>query len=202
MSRHYIEPIILASEVEEAAKHKTITIKKSRVFQDIDLLTHKHTDGNDTFSSPENRNRFLYSPQTKNARSSDINESVDHEVISRYVEFRDSRLRDLMQRHLATVEYTSATDALRHDEETYVYNIIVDEEFNDNTLLPLTEYIHRYLVYGALYDWYSQFGIAQAGVYGSQLDKLEEDITSALRGPSIAKRPLQPFGPKDPINPI
>lgn len=76
---------------------------------------------------------------------------------------------------------------------------MIPESMDDTVLRPLAEYIHRFLVFGALYDWYSQFGMAQAAVYGSQLDEIEAGLDDILRGGSIVKRPLQPFGPAEKI---
>ena len=80
----------------------------------------------------------------------------------------------------------------------YCFNVPVD--FNDSTLRSVAEYIHRFLVWGTLYDWYMMMGdMGQAQAYGSQLDDLVDKISSLLRGRSIQKRPMQPFGPRKPF---
>lgn len=193
---HYVGPVILASDEEAAKKLRVINIYKNEVYKDIDLYTHKHVDGNDTFSSPYNRKQITFSPQVQNARSSDTSENVDGAVIARYVEFRDAQLRNRIQFALSDkVVDKYADDDISLRDNMYHYYLMVPEGFNDNTLRPLAEYIHRFLVFGALYDWYSQFGDGQAEYYGDQLPMLEEQINSALRGPSIVRRPMQPFGP-------
>lgn len=182
--------VILAqyNDPVQKTKLRDVVVAKDQVFKDIDLLTHKHVDGS---TQPDFR--------VRNAVSSDFSEDVDGAVLARYVEFRDARLRSKVAFALSGLYQEKATDHLTLDDAHYHYHFVVPEEFNDNLLRPLAEYIHRFLVYGALYDWYSQFpdGARQAAFYGSQIEGLEDEIASMLRGPAIVKRPLQPFGPAE-----
>ena len=184
--------VVLAefNEPTRKTKLRDVAVLKSQVFRDIDLLTHKHVDG-----SVQQDNRV------RNAVSSDFSEDVDGAVLARYVEFRDARLRAKVSFALADLYQEKATDRLTLDEGSYNYHFVVPEEFNDNLLRPIAEYIHRFLVYGALYDWYAQFEnhSREAANYGAQADDLEDEISSLLRGPSVAPRPLQPFGPAQKI---
>jgi len=178
--------VILAinTQTEEQKKERVVEIFKNEVYKDVDLLTYKHTEGN-----------AIQNLEAKNAIAADVSEDMDGAVIVRYVEFRDAKLRRKLQSVLKDMTQDYADDDLNLNDHMYRYRFLLNESFNDNLLEPLAEYIHRFLVWGALYDWYSQFGLPQAAVYGSQLDELEEDINSILRSPSLAKRPLQPFGP-------
>lgn len=170
----------------QQTKRRRVDIFKNEVYKDIDLYTHKHVDASQTIT--ENRAR--------NAVSSDTHEDVDSAVIARLVEFRDAQLRRRIRFALAPWEQEFAADPLTLEDNRYHYYLSVPVEFDDNNLEPLAEYIHRFLVFGALCDWYGQMGMQQqASYYGSQMEQLEDDIASALRGPSIVKRPLQPFGP-------
>ena len=178
-------PVILASDQKAASKARTIEIYKNEVFKDIDLYTHKHVDAREDMGL-----------RTGNAVSSDNSENVDGAVIARYVEFRDAQLRTKIQFALAQETEDYADDDINL-EKKYTYHLIVPDGFNDNTLRPLAEYIHRFLVWGALYDWYSQFGMNQAAVYDPS--SLLDNITGILRGPSIVKRPMRPFGPAEKI---
>lgn len=184
MSTRYIGPVVLWEDQEAATKVRTIEIYKNEVFKDIDLYTHKHVDAHEEMGR-----------QSGNAVSSDNSENVDGAVIARYVEFRNAQLRTLLQFCLADTGEEYADDDITLEDNKYTFTFTVPEKFNDNTLRPLAEYIHRFLVWGALYDWYSQFGMPQAAIYGSQLEEIEEKINSIMRGPSIVKRPMQPFGP-------
>ena len=188
MSTSYIQPIILADDTSVTTKTRTVEIYKNEVYKDIDLYTHKHVDAREEFGL-----------RTQNAVSSDVSEDVDGAVIARYVEFRDAQLRNRLQFALAEESSSYADDDITLEDNKYHYIFNVPKSFNDNTLRALAEFIHRFLVFGALYDWYSQFGMSQAAVYGSQLDEIEEQINSILRGPSIVKRPMQPFGPAEKI---
>lgn len=173
---------------EAPKKTRTIPIYKNEVYKDIDLYTHKYVDGSD-----------IGDLRIRNAVSSDSTEAVDGTLISRYVEFRDAQLRSRMRTALVETEADGADNDLAAEEGAYVYALSLPEEFDDNLLKPLAEYIHRYLVFGTLYDWYAQFGMRQATVYGEMLDGLEAKINSIVRGPSIHKRPMQPFGPAKPL---
>ncbi|MBR5660598.1 MAG: hypothetical protein IKW99_03515 [Bacteroidales bacterium] len=178
--------VILAidNDTEAPRKERVVEIYKNEVYKDVDLVTYKHVEGN-----------AVPNPESRNAIASDVSEDMDGAVIVRYVEFRDAILRRRLQSVLVERTQDYADDDLNLDDHKYRYRFSLPETFNDNLMEPLAEHIHRFLVWGALYDWYSQFGMPQAGVYGSQLDKLEEDISSILRSPSLAKRPMQPFGP-------
>lgn len=177
-------PVILASDHQTEQKSRKIEIFKEAVYKDINLYTHKHVDAREDMGL-----------RSGNAVSSDTTENVDGAVIARYVEFRDAQLRTKIQFALAEETDEYANDAIKLESGKYVYRLILPDGFNDNTLRPLAEYIHRFLVWGALYDWYAQFGMQQASVYGAQVKELEDRIVSVLRGPSNVKRPLQPFGP-------
>ena len=180
-----IGPVLIVNEPPDPPKKlRKVEVFKNEVYKDIDLYTHKHVDAREDMGI-----------RSGNAVSSDVTEKVDGAVISRYVEFRDAQLRAKVQFALVDRVQEHATDEISLDDNMYRYWFELPEEFDDNALRPLAEYIHRFLVWGALYDWYSQFGMAQATVYGSRLNELEEQIKSLLRGKNIVKRPLQPFGP-------
>lgn len=185
MTRRYgfIAPIVLAdSEEAKDTKERRIEIVKGEVYKDIDLITHKHVDA-----------RTDLADRTGNAVSSDVTEDVDSAVLYRYVGFRDAKLRKLIEFALSKKKQGMANDLIPLEGDKFVYDLTLDAEFNDSLLRPLAEYFHRFLVWGALYDWYTQFGMPQAAAYDTK--SLEEDIASGLRGPSIVKRPMQPFGP-------
>ena len=98
-----------------------------------------------------------------------------------------------------TDEVLTANDNMVLDA-TFVYNLVLDMEFRDAMLEPLKGYIHRYLVWGALYDWYgSSLGESQANFYNGELTELENAIVGLITLPNTAKRPLQPFGPAQKI---
>ena len=178
--------VILAeiNETDQPKKARSVEIYKSEVYKDIEHHTFKYMDASGQ-------------PDVKivNAVQADTAEDLDGAMISRYVEFRDAKLRMRLQGILVEKEADYADDQILQEDNMYRYHFLLPATFNDNALRSLAEYIHRFLVFGALYDWYSQFGHQQAAVYGTQLYELEKEITGLLRGPSIAKRPMQPFGP-------
>ena len=185
--------VILANieDTEEPKKFRMVEIYKNEVYKDVDLLTYKHTKG----TKPVVCFYLLQNPEMRNAIASDNAEEMDGSVIARYVEFRDAKLRRLVQFALVDRPQGYSDDDMTLDDRKYRYWFKLPESFNDNLMEPLAEYFHRFLVWGALYDWYSQFGMPQAAVYGSELDELEAEIKNTLRTPSLAKRPMQPFGP-------
>ena len=181
----YIKPVIIIDDPNaENTKPRLIDIFKNEVFKDIDLHTYKYVEGSG-----------VQDVRVGNAVAADGTERMDSAVMARLVEFRDAQLRKKLQRFLMPVEAVHATDKMTINENVYRYYFNAPESFSDNTLRALAEYIHRFLVWGALYDWYAQFGMPQASVYAGQLDTIEKAIDGLVRGSSLVKRPLQPFGP-------
>lgn len=175
---------IVNTEPDTPKKDRLIEIYKSMVYEDIDSLTYKYAEASDI---PE--------PKRNNAYSSDVKEGLDGHILARHVEYRDAKLRKILQSALAEEETETADDSLDADTK-FTYNLCVPETFKDSMLKPLATYIHRYLVWGALFDWYGAgMGASQARVYQAELEGLESEITNGLRSGGRAKRPMQPFGP-------
>lgn len=174
---------------ETADKVRTVEIYKGEVYKDVELHTFKKVD-----ASP------VQDPVIRNAVSADNAEHTDGSVISRSVEFYDAKLRAKLRFAIAPNETDYADDDISQEDHMYRYRFNVPEDFNDSTLRAVAEYIHRFLVWGALYDWYMLMGdFGQARAYREQMDSLADKIASLLRGRSIAKRPMQPFGPAKPF---
>lgn len=179
-----IGPVLIVNDPEQPVKKpRLVEIYKNNVYSDIEKHTYKYAETN------------LPDVKVNNAVAADNSEDLDGAIIARYVEFRDAQLRVKLRFALAEITDEYADDEITLQENTYRYFFLLPEDFADNALRALAEYIHRFLVFGALFDWYSEKGLAVASVYQGQLDDLEEKISSILRGRSIAKRPLQPFGP-------
>ncbi len=171
-------------ETRTSTKPRTVTVIKQEVYKDVELHTFKHTEG-----------AQMQSAKQENAVSADTTENLDGAVVARLVKFRDAQLRRLLTSSLAKREHREADDVLDL-EDVFKYCLDLSEDFNDELLRSLAEYFHRFLVWGALYDWYSQMGMyRQAAVYKGELDDIESAINDMVRTPSIVKRPLQPFGP-------
>lgn len=121
---------------------------------------------------------------------------IDGHLAIRHLNYRDAKLRRLITFALKdnTVVATGNDQMVLND--SYVYNLELYDEFKDAMVQPLTEHIHRYLVWGALYDWYgSSIGDSQAKFYAGELKEIENAIIDFIVGPSVGQRPLQPFGP-------
>ena len=177
-----VPPVELAPEPGTETKRRTVTIVKARVYKDVELFSHKHVDGSQ-----------MTDVRQRNAVEADTAEPIDGRVVKEYVEYRDAMLRDRFQYALAQEEVESADNSLDEDDN-FVYNFDVSVDFKDAALRPLALFIHRYLLVGALFDWYSQFGSAQASVYEKQLTDLENTIDGTLRVPAAVKAPHYPFG--------
>lgn len=168
---------------EPTTKSRKVIVSKESVYKAIDSHTYKFVEGNDG------------NVIQKNSYASDTTEKLDGSVVAEFVEYRDAQIRQALGIHLAPVEKEKAVYNLPSEEPNYVYNLVLDEEFPDNKLQPLAVFIHRYLVWGTLFDWYSQHGSAEAVVYEKQLNRVLGDLSGMLMYPSYEKRPLQPFGP-------
>ena len=169
---------------ETPKKLRKITVYKREVFEDIEMFTYKHVESSD-----------MQGAEKRNAVSADTTEGLDGKIIIRLVEFRDAQLRKLIPFALAKKTDFGADDVMTLQDDRYHYWLKLPEEFDDNLLESVAEYFHRFLVWGALYDWYGMMGNAQANFFKNDLDKLEDEIRDTLRKPSLAKRPMQPFGP-------
>ena len=178
--------VILATEEQSAPrKARKIEVLKAGVYKDVDYITHKFTEGNEGGT-----------PQTRNERVSDATEDLDGAIISRSVQYADARLRTKLQAFLAEETVETADSRVGLEDVKFTYNLNLPESVPDSILKAIAEHFHRFLVHGALVDWFGQFGLSNQAVwYEKDLDSLEEKITSKLRGKSIAKRPMQPFGP-------
>lgn len=177
-----MRPILIMNEEAPARKDRLVKIYKNNVLSDIERFSYKHAEG------------VQLDVKVSNAISADNSENLDGNILAEYVEFRDAKLRKKLSAYLAQEAVTQADD--EHESEgLFEYHLSLPMEFKDSNLKPLARFIHRYLVWGALFDWYSQFNMSVAGVYGSQLETIEDSITDFVKVPSVAKRPLQPFGP-------
>lgn len=164
-------------------KNRDIIINLSEVYKDIDSLTYKYAEVSE-----------VPSPSVRNGMQSDTTESLDGHVLARAVEYRDARLRAEIGRFLRYECQTSVTDELR-SRNTIVYRLSLDDEFQDALLRPVCTIIHRYLVFGALFDWYGPgMGSRQAQNYERELTELEVELTNNLNAVTIVQKVKQPFG--------
>ena len=179
-----MNPVIIVDEQESVFKDRTVKIVKEELYKDIDSLTYKYTEGKD-----------LPAPLA-NAIASDTSERMDGHIIARHVEYRDARLRTIMSFALKDDVVIPSADDVMELDPNIMYVFSLPDSFKDSMVQALTNLIHRYLVWGTLFDWYGPtLGVDQAAQVEKSIDMLESQILNLLRTPSLAKRPLQPFGP-------
>ncbi len=179
----YRNPIIEINTEEDARKDRTIILHKKPMSDEIDAHTSKFVDAN-----------AAASPRQENAISSDTDERLDGSIIEQLMQYRDAKLRILLESFMQD-ETITGVDNLIGMSPVFEYNLSLSEEFNDAGLRPLAMLMHKYIVWGCLFDWYAQLGSAQAKTYGAQLEDIETEILSMASAEGYAKRPLQPFGP-------
>jgi hypothetical protein len=180
--RHVIQ--VIGDTGDDVKKPRKVVIIKQKVYEDVETHTYKYTEA-----------AQLQSRKAENAISADTTETLDGASIARFVQFREAQLRRDFQKYMPEGN-TFETDDMLDLDNCYVFWFMLPTEFKDSLLRSLTEYVHRFLVFGALYDWYRQLGmLQQAAAYKQDLDDLEADIKAMLMVPSRAKKPLQPFGP-------
>ena len=175
---------IRINDEEVQTKLRKVTVYKREVYEDIEMFTYKHVEGSQ-----------IEGAERRNATSADTTEALDGRIVVRLVSFRDAQLRKLMPFAMAKRKDLGADDVNDLDDDRYHYWLKLPEDWDDNLLEPLAQYFHRFLVWGALYDWYGQLGNPQANFFAKDLETLEAEIDNTLRTPSICKKPLQPFGP-------
>lgn len=180
-------PVIVIDEYMSidsvSRKERRIKLLKTPIENDINAHTSKYVEA---AKAP--------TIQQENAIASDTDETLDGSVISRLMDYRDAKLRMLIKGAMKEVEILEA-DNCQYMEPIYVYDLLLSEKFNDALLRPLASLMHKYIVWGCLFDWYSQLGLAEANIYGAQLSDIEDDIKADLFPAGYAKRPMQPFGP-------
>lgn len=179
-----IDTIIRYNTEQTPMKLRKVTVFKREVYDDLELYTYKHVEASD-----------IQDPKKANAVSADTSESLDGRILTRHVKFREAKLRKLVPFAMAKKTDLHADDVPELDDDKLVFWLKLPEDWDDNLLDPLAQYFHRFIVWGALYDWYGEIGSPQAAFYARDLEELEAEIINSLRTPSIAKKPLQPFGP-------
>ena len=163
-------------------KQRTITIMLHEVYRDIDSLTYKYAEVSE-----------VPTPSIKNGMMSDTTEHLDGLLLARAVDYRDAKLRAWISRFLKEEEVYNVGNTIE-SKDRIVYCLNLEDSFRDAVLRPLCSMIHRYLVFGALFDWYgSGMGSRQAQNYSSELDRLEQDIMDELNSDTIVQKTKQPF---------
>lgn len=164
-------------------KERTITLYIEAMAQEVDAHTSKFTDAN-----AEGNVKQL------DAIASDSEESLDGTVIARLMEYRDAKLRVKLGDFLSYKEILEADNSICNNG-MYIYELSLPHCWKDAGLKALAMIMHKYIVWGTLYDWYVQVGSAEANAYGRQLEDIESDLDSAISSPGYATVPLQPWGP-------
>lgn len=165
-------------------KSASITLYKKELYTDIDSKTFKRTDAT-LVGQPE---------RTQNAVASDVNEELDELLLMRYCDLWDARMRRKLKFCIVddseTLTYTDAPD----ESDRYTYSLSLDDTITASDVKSIGTLMHNFIVRGALHDWYIHCGVEPTDTL-DDLQDLEDDITSALRGRSYGRKPMQPFGP-------
>lgn len=164
-------------------KTRRIILHKDQVLYDIEGLAYKLTEAT------------ALEGKAKNTLAADHNETLDGRLLARMMDLRDALLRKRLRFALAPMEQSVACDNPATAEE-FVYDLSLNDQFDDNMLEVVKTYMHDYIVRGALLDWYKRLGLQTGAVDVVEVAELEESIVSTLRTPSYIRRPLQPFGPR------
>lgn len=164
-------------------KTRRIILHKDQVLYDIEGLAYKLTEA----SALEGK--------AKNTMAADHNETLDGRLLARLTDLRDARMRKRLRFALKSATQLVACDNPSESKE-YIYDLVLDEKFDDNMLEAVKTEMHEYVVRGALYDWYKKLGLQTSAIEQSEVDALEDSVVSVLRTPSYVRRPMQPFGPR------
>ena len=165
-------------------KRASITLYKQELYTDIDSKTFKRTDAS-LVGQPE---------RTQNAVASDVNEQLDELLLMRYCDLWDARMRRRLKFCIVdegdVLTYTDAPD----ESDRYTYELQLDDSLTSSDVKAVGTLMHNFIVRGALHDWYLHCGVEPTDTL-DMLQDLEDEITSALRGRSYGRKPMQPFGP-------
>lgn len=160
-----------------------ISLKKNEILYDIDALTYKKTE-----ASLQDADIKI-----RNAVSSDSTENLDGSIISRFADYRDSELREMLMFCLRPNPVPYA-DNIQEQAPSYEYRLVVDRRFDGNRLRIAAQKMHQYIVMGATYDWYINLSVTPP-FSRMEIESTGEEIVGMLRGRSWRTRPMQPFGP-------
>ena len=126
----------------------TINISKKDVFFDIDLLSLYYSEVS-AGDAPVKADRIA----TETAKESQTR------IFTRLCDHRMSDIRQLLEKFIRAVETPTSTGSDTLDTSTnWQIRIRITEEAEDNTLATIADFIHDYLVSGALADYYAQIG--------------------------------------------
>lgn len=164
-------------------KTRRIILHKDQLLYDVEALAHKFSEATGLEG------------KSKNIVAADHNIILDKRMLERMMDARHTqickRLRFAIKAKEQAVSCNNPSDV-----EEYIYDLALNDAFNDNMLDVVKTSMHEYIVRGVLHDWYKRLGIQTTSVDSAELEDLERSITATLRTPSYLKVPLQPFGPK------
>lgn len=164
-------------------KTRRIILHKDQVLYDIEALAYKFTEAT------------ALEGKAKNTLAADHNETTDGRLLARMMDVRNAQLRKRLSFTLIPLIQEVACNN-PNDAKEFIFDLRLDDKFDDNSLEIVKTYMHDYLVRGVLLDWYKKLGLQTVAVDAGEVIELEENIVSMLRGRSYVKRPLQPFGPR------
>lgn len=165
-------------------KRRIIKISRKYIYEDIDTYTYKYAEAS---SIPE--------PQQRDAISSDSHERPDGHMLARNVEYREAQVRTLLKRFIESENQVIIADDELRQNPYIIFKLIVPDELKDEMLKSVATYIHNYLVFGALFDWYGKgMGSKQAAAYAAELEDIETNITNIMVCETVIIPPLNPWG--------
>lgn len=169
---------------EPRNKTRKLILRTPAIMKDIDMLTYKLSD----VASVEGIDN--------NNLSSDIEETLDGSVLSRFV---DERVAELRKRLAFCLEDEAITvvDNENYLQPEYEFVFILPSAFKDSELKAAVSMMHNYIVRGALYDWYNKLGTPFGAQLANEVNELEHKIVDIFREPRVVKHSMifyQPFG--------
>ena len=163
-----------------------ILLYKKEIFYDINTITYKRVD-----ASMQDENL-----KTKNAIQSDETETLDGSILKRLTQRRDARIRKRLMSCLSSKPAKGASN-IPIEDDAFEYNLNLTSDFTEDKQTVLVSLMHDYIVRGSIYDWYYQCGMTNTPD-SPELDDLESDIVDIIKQ-SSRRKPMQPFGPAEPI---
>ena len=192
-----MQDIMEYREYKEGGTPSCITIRLSKDIIDgkIDQLTHKRNQATPGYSESASANA-----RVGDAVTSDTTEDNDGYIVAGYRDRRNAEVRKALAYCIQDDEVEDGEVFTNVDpyEGFYDYVIQLPDGMNATRSLisSIASRMEDYIVRGTLYDWYLGANIQPTDT-PETLDALLEDISSAFRGKSYTKRPLQPFGPRE-----
>ena len=166
---------------EPREKQRKITLHKSNIVHDIDVLSYKLAETS------------VDEPARDNV-ASDSENGLDGVVTSQLMDSCEASLRKKLGFCLEDEEILEV-DNTAELEADYVFKFHLPFSFDDKELRTAVTLMHNYLVKATLMDWYAHIGTNFGAGLGAEVLQLESKVVDIFRKPGFVTHPEMIYWP-------